>query len=126
MRTPAKPKAFPCVAKQLHLRINCSSGQTWMLRAVPNHHPSICTHSRDYIWVLRLIPRLVDFALVVDLLHNVELDFHGRPFGAAAVAPDFSAFIVVVIGVRGSGIRKLYVSNLQIILSITRSMRAEQ
>ena len=53
-----------------------SGGLEWMLRTVPDHHPTICAHRGDYIRVLRLIPGLVDLALVIDLLYDLELDLH--------------------------------------------------
>jgi hypothetical protein len=52
-----------------------------------------------------LISCLVDLALVVDLLHNVEFDLHGGFLGAAAISADLSTFLIIVIGVRSIRVR---------------------
>lgn len=78
MGVPAKSKAFSFMAQKLHLRVDTSSWQARVLRAVPDHHPAIRAHRRNDIRVLRLVPGLVDLTLVINFLDNVELDFHLR------------------------------------------------
>lgn len=126
MRTPAKPKAFLCVAEKLHLRVHCPRWQTWVFRAIPDHHPSIRAHGSNDVWVLRLIPCLVDFTLVVDLLHNVELDLHRGLLGATPISANLASFLVVIIGVGSGGVWKLHMGDLQIVLRIARGMRTNQ
>lgn len=76
MGVPAKSEAFSFMAQELHLRVHCAGWQAGVLRTIPDHHPTICAHCRNDIRVLWLITGLVDLALVIDLLHNIELDFH--------------------------------------------------
>lgn len=114
------------MTQKLHLRIDIASGQARMLRAIPNHYPAICAHRRDDVRVLRLIPSLVDLALMVNLLDNVELDLHLRLLRASTIASDLPFLVIVVVRVRNIGIGKLHMGNLKIIGSFSGSMRANQ
>lgn len=66
------------MTKKFHLRVDSASGQARVLRTIPNHDTAIRAHRRNDIRVLRLVPGLVDLTLVINLLDNVEFDFHLR------------------------------------------------
>lgn len=112
MRTPAKSKAFLCVAQKLHLGVHRPRGQTWVFRTIPDHRPSVRTHGSNDVGVLRLIPCLVDLTLVVNLLHNVELDLHWGLLGATPISSDLAPFLIVIIGVGSRGVGKLHMGDL--------------
>lgn len=126
MRAPAETESFFRMADELHLRVDLARWQTWVFRAIPDHDPAICAHGSNNVGVLWLIPGLIYFALVINLLHDVELDFHGRLLRAAAVPSDFPALLIVVVRIWSRRIGELDMSNLQIILRIARSVRADQ
>lgn len=71
MWTPAQSKSFYRVPDELHLGRNVASRRARMLRPIPYHYTAICAHCRNDVGVLWLIPSRVDFALVIDLLHDV-------------------------------------------------------
>lgn len=125
---PAEPEAFCLMADQFHLRVDYSSRCAWMFRPVPYHNPPIRAHRCYYVGILRLVSGLVDFALVIDLLDDMEFDFRLRCLlrGSAAVSTDFFSFLIVVCRVRRDRLRKLYMSYLKIILSFTGGMSANQ
>lgn len=118
MWAPTKSKAFFCVAQQFQLGIHRSRRDAGVLRPIPNHDPPVCAHCCNHVGVLRLVSRLVDFALVVNLLHNIELHFHRALLGAATVATNFPALFIVVFGFWVIRIGKLYVRNLQVVFGI--------
>jgi hypothetical protein len=75
---------------------------------------------------LRLVPGLVDLALVIDFLLNVELDFHLRLLRTPAVATNFSPVFVIVFRICDSRIWQLNMGNLKVILRVTGSMCADK
>lgn len=126
MRTPAETESFFRMADELHLRVDLARWQTRVFRAIPDHDPAVCAHGSDNVGILWLIPGLVDFTLVINLLHDVELDFHGRLLRAAAIPSDFPALLIVVVRIGGRWIGELDMSNLQVILRIAGSVCADQ
>ena len=118
MWAPAQAIAFFLVAEEFNLRIHLPSRQAGVLCPVPYHHSTICAHRGNDIGILRLIPRLIDFSLVVDLLDNLEFDFNwrglfGRP---TSVATNLLALLIVICRVGRNGSWKLHVRYLQVIL----------
>jgi hypothetical protein len=73
-----------------------------------------------------LVAGLVDFSLVINLLHNVELDFHGRLLRATPIATDLAPVLIIVIRVGSIGIWELDMGNLKVVLSITSSVGANK
>jgi hypothetical protein len=73
-----------------------------------------------------LIASLVDFSLVINLLNNVELDFHGRLLRATSIATNLALVFIIIIRVGGIGIRELNMGNLKVVLSITGSVSADE
>jgi hypothetical protein len=73
-----------------------------------------------------LIASLVDLSLVVNLLNDVELDFHGRLLRATTIATNLALVLVIVIRVGGIGIRELDMGNLKVVLSIASSVSADE
>lgn len=126
MGIPAQPEALGLVTKELHLWVHIPCRHAGMLRSIPNHHPPICTHGRNDVRVLWLIPSLVDFAFMVNLLNNVELDLHLMLFGSSTKATNLASFFIVVFGIRCIGVWQLYMSNLKVVLSITGSVGTDQ
>lgn len=59
---------------------------------------------------------------MVNLLHNVEFNFHRSFLGASPVSANLAPFLVVVIGVGSRRVGELHMGNLQIILRIARRM----
>lgn len=92
-----------------------------MLCSVKNESFAVDTHGSDDVWILWHVASFVDFAWVVDLLVNVELDaLLGR-----AIAADFFA-IWVVFGCLGLGLIGIVdVCYLQVVLSFSRSVCAK-
>lgn len=97
-----------------------------MLCAIPDHHPAIRTHGRNDVGVLWLIASLVHLPLVVNLLDDVELDFHGRLLRATAIAANLTLVLIIVVGVRGIGIRKLDMGNLEVVLRVACGVGADE
>lgn len=126
MWTPTETESLFRMADELHLRVDLARWQTRVFRAIPDHDPAVGAHGSDNVWILWLIAGLVDFTLVINLLHNVELDFHGRLLRAAAIPSDLPALFIVVLWIGSRWIGKLDMSNLQIILRIARSVCADQ
>jgi hypothetical protein len=73
-----------------------------------------------------LVAGLVDLALVVDLLNDVEFNFHLGLLGTSTVAANLSLVLIVVIGIRGIGVRKLNMRNLKVILRFASGMCANE
>lgn len=97
-----------------------------MLGAIPNHNSAIRAHGGNDVGVLWLIPRLVDFTLVVNLLDNVELDLHRWLLGATSISTNLTLVLIVVFGIWGVGIGELHLGDLKVVLRITSSMRPNQ
>src|SRR5436190_9024035 len=103
---PTQTKAFLCVSEQFQLWIDCPCRQARMFRPVPDHNPPICTHSRNDIWVLWLISCFVYLPFVINLLYNVEFNFHWRFFGpVASISANLSPLIIVILSIRCSWVR---------------------
>lgn len=87
---------------------------TGMLCPIPYHYTAICAHCCYYVGVLWLVPSLVDFALMVDLLHHIEFDLHRRRLLARprSVATDFFPLLVIVRSIRRHRFGKLDVGDL--------------
>lgn len=126
VRVPAEPKPFSIMSQELHLGVDVARGQARVLRAIPDHDPPICAHCRDNVRVLWLVTRLVDLALVVNFLDNVEFDLHLRLLGTPTIASNFTFLLVVIIGIRGIGIGKLHMGNLEVIRRIIGGMCSDQ
>lgn len=118
MRTPTQPKAFDRMPNEFHLRGDLAGRHAGMLRPIPDHDTAVGAHCRYDVRVLWLVASLVDLALVINLLHNVELHFHGWGLLArsSTMAPNFFRLFIVIRDVWGDRFRELYMSNLQIIL----------
>lgn len=63
---------------------------------------------------------------MINLLNDVELDFHLRLLGAPAIATNLTLVLVVILGIRDIGVGKLDMCNLKVVLGITSSVRADQ
>ena len=128
VRTPTQSEAFYRVPDELHLRRDVTGRQTGMLRPIPDHDAAVGAHGGYDVRILWLVAGLVDLALVIDLLYNVEFHLHGRRFLARSfsVTTNLFAFFIVVGGVRGHRLWELYVSNLEVILGFVRSMCANK
>lgn len=126
MWIPAKPEALGLMAKELHLWVDVACRHAGMFRPIPDHHSPICAHSRNDVGILRLIPGLVHFAFMVNLLNNIELDFHLAFFRSSAIAANLASLFIIVLGIRCIVVRQLYMGNLQVVLSVTGSMGTDQ
>jgi hypothetical protein len=73
-----------------------------------------------------LVSGLVDLALVVDLLNDVELNFHLGLLGTSTVAANLSLVFIIILRIGDIGVRKLNVRDLQVILRFTSGMCANQ
>ncbi len=99
------------------MRVYMACRYAGMLSPIPDHHSAVRAHGSDDIRVLWLISCLVNFALMVYFLHNVEFDlrrsFLGRP---STVAPNFFTLLIVLGGVRADRVGQLTMDNLQVVL----------
>lgn len=119
MRTPAQTEALLCVTQELYLRVDVAGWYAWMFRPIPDHDPSIRTHGRYDVRVLRLVSCFVDFPFVIYLLHNVKFDFDGRLLRrSGTVTTNFLALFVILGGVWGNRVRQLTMDDLQVVLSL--------
>lgn len=128
VRVPAQPKTFSTVSKKFYLGVYLACRDAWMFSPIPDHNSPICAHCSDYIRVLWLIPSLVHFSFVIDLLHNVESDLHDRALlsPATSVAANLLTLFIVVCRISYQWFWKLYVCNLKIVLSLARCVSANQ
>jgi hypothetical protein len=116
MGVPAQPKAFLLMANKLDLRARRARGGQAVLGAVEDQDLAINGERGDDVWVLRLVPGLVDLARMVDLLGDVELDDRRLPGRClAAVATDLTALLIIVARVRVHKLGKLYFRNLEVV-----------
>lgn len=93
-----------------------------MLRPIPHVHIVIRCPGRDEVRILRLIPSLVNFAGVNNLLNDRELN---RLFRCAVSAQLFRAWIVVCkSGCRW--FRQLDLCNLDVIFRVAGGVSAEE
>lgn len=128
MKTPAQAEALCFVAYKFHLRVYMPCGCTRVFRPIPNHDPAIRAHGSYYVWILRLVSRLVHFVLMVDLLHDVKLHFHRRCLvrASTAVSTDLLSLLIIFCGIRSDWFWELYVSYLQVVLSLARCVCANE
>lgn len=128
VRTPTQSEAFYRVPDELHLGRDVTGRHAGMLRPIPNHDATVCAHGGYDVRILWLVAGLVDLALVIDLLYNVELHLHCRRFLACSfsVTTDLFAFFIVIGSVRGDRFGELYVSNLEVVLGFVGSMCADE
>lgn len=101
---------------------------TWMFCSIPYHYSPVRAHCSDDIWIVWLISSFIHLSLVVNLLHNVEFDFHDWCLlpGATAIAPNLLTIFIVVGRIRRDRFWKLHVSYLQVILSLVGSVGADE
>lgn len=125
MRAPTDTETFLRMAYQFKLRIDFSCWETAVFCSIPDHDTAIGAHCSDDIRVLRLVPGLVDFSLMINFLHDVEFDFHGRLL-ATAVAANFAFLFIIILDCWDSWIGKLYLSYLEIVLGAVRCVSAEE
>ena len=116
------------MSKKLDLRIDMTRRHAGMFRSVPDHDSSISAHGSDDIGVLRLISSFVHLSLMVHLLHNVKFNFHDRRLlgRTTSVAANLFTVLIIVCGVRSYRFGELYMSNLQIVLSLAGGMSADE
>lgn len=128
VRVPAQPETFSTVSKKFYLGVYLACRDTWMFSPIPDHNSPICAHCSDYIRVLWLIPSLVHFSFVIDPLNNVESDLHDRTLlsPTTSVAANLLTLFIVVCRISNQWFWKLYVCNLQIVLSLARCVSANQ
>ena len=82
-----------------------------MLRAIPDVYIVIVCPGCDYVGILRLVSRLVDFTRVNDPLYNGILD----GLLGCTVAAEFLGGGVVVFDACGGRIRKVDVCDLDVV-----------
>ena len=116
---------------QLHLRLKLGVVRdARVLGAVPDHSAAVGAHGGHHVRVLRLVARLVDLARVVDLLHDRQLDLHGRRLlrarRPAAVASNFFALLIVVGRVRCDGVWDLDLCELEVVGDVVAGVRADE
>src|ERR1700735_1250101 len=100
MRTPTEAEALPFMSMKLNVRLDLASRYAWVMRSIPDHHPSIGTHRSDHIRVLRLISSFVDLARMVDLLDDGKCNIDWRLFRrATSISTNFSRVCIVVVDV---------------------------
>lgn len=95
-----------------------------VLCPVKDENLAVDAERGDDVWILRLVPGLVDLSRVLNLVHNVALD--GRHVARFAVAANLAALLVVVVRVRGHGLGDLDVGDLKVIWAVIRGMGAEK
>ena len=93
-----------------------------MLRPIPDQNSTIRTHGGDQIGILRHTPSLVDLPRMIDLLDQIELERRRIFTRTESVSPNLLARLVVVVEIWTSGIRKLNVRNLKIIVGLSGSV----
>lgn len=113
VRTPVQAKAFLFVPDQLDIGIWNAPWRQAVFRAIENEDSAIHRKGCNNIWILRLIAGLVDFAWMVDLLYDIELDDHRLPL--APVAANFTAFLVVFLRVGFDSLGDLNLGDLEIV-----------
>ena len=95
-----------------------------MLRPVEDEDLAINAKSGNDVWVLRLIAGLVDFAGMLNSLHNVALE--SSNIACLSIAANLASFLVVVVGVRRHGFWYLDVGDLEKVGTVVRGMGTEQ
>ncbi len=126
MGVPRQAKAFGLVSNELNLGVDLAQSR-WLKRvlcAIKDENFAINAQRANNVRVLGLVARLVDFAWVLNLLHNVALD--GRDVSRLAVSANFASILVVVIRVRRSSFWYLDIGNLQEIGAVIGSVRSQQ
>lgn len=126
MGVPVKTKALCLVTNQLNLGIDFSEGGRVerMLCSIKDEDLAVHTEGGNNIGVLGLVSSLVNFPRVLDLLNNVAFD--GGNIACLAVATNFSALIVVLVGVGCHSLGDLNVGNLDKVGALIRRVGAEE
>lgn len=126
MRVPAQTEPFRRVASQFSLRVDGAARQAAMLGPVEHQHLPVNAHRGDYIGVLRLVSRLVDFAGVVNLLLDGHLDRRRLAGSRAPMASNLALFFVIVALVGCNVLGQLDICDLEVIRCVVRRMRADE
>lgn len=124
MRIPAEPETLTLVAVELDLRVDLPLRLAGVLRAIEDEDLSIDTHSGENVRVLRLVPRLVDLAGVVNLLSDVELDLGG--IARLAIAANLAPLIVVVFRIRLGRLGNFHLGDLEVVRLFLRRVGANE
>lgn len=95
-----------------------------MLCPIKDEDPAVDTEGCDQIRILGLIPCLVHFSRVLDLLSNVAFD--SSDIARLAITANLSALLVVFIRVGGHCFGDLDIGNLKIIGTAIRGVSPEQ
>jgi hypothetical protein len=93
-----------------------------VLRAIEYENSAVHGECGNDIGILGLIACFVDFARVVDLLHNVEIE---RLFGTS-VAANLSSLFVELCQVGHTIVGNLDMGDLNVILRLARRVRSKK
>ena len=124
MGVPAESKALAAVSMELYLGVDLALRLARVLRAIKDEDLAINAHGGQDIRVLGLVPSLVDFAGVVNLLSDVELDLGS--VASLAVAAHLAALIVVVLGAWLSLLGNLHLGDLDVVRLLVRGMGSDE
>lgn len=120
----AKPFFF--VADELNLRVHLTTRLQGMLGSIKHERPAVNTHCGDHVGILRHISCPVDLSRMVNLLHDVELHLRLLLLATTTVATNLLLVTVVIVGIGHEACRNVDICDLKIVLSIARSMGAEE
>lgn len=116
MRAPVESKALLCMTLELNLRVDLSIWLRTVLGPVENEDRTVDSERSNEIGVLGAVASLIDFAWVINLLHNTP--FHSSCIGRGgglAVATDFATVFIVVAHIGANGFGRLDLGNLHMV-----------
>lgn len=124
-----QPKSLFFVTNQLNLRIWHSVWRQAMLGAIEYEDSTLYRECGDNVWVLRLIPSLVDFAGMVNLLDDIKFDNWRRGSRSrrlVTVTANLTAFLIMVVGIRLGHLGNVNFDDLNIVWLPFSGVRSEQ